>query len=116
MRTIPTTAYDQIVHIHEMVVAGKDELNAPITALQLVCPAWASVSNKAAIERVGRGAVEALTTEVFTIRYCQAHAAIKPMSHFIIWGGRTYKVTAISPLDRNEGFDVVANAEADDGL
>jgi|GEM_PF-6833323 head-tail adaptor len=116
MRTIPTTKYDRLIEVWTEGAGTANALNEAIGSLAKVCDAWASVSNRAAMERTGVSKTEAMTTEVFTVRFCAAHAAIAPKSHTIRFGSRIYNVRAVSIFNVNEAVDIVAEAPADNGI
>ncbi len=114
MRRIPTTAYDRRIEIWRYVMGSANAFNEAELTPQKVCDAWASVSNKAALERLGVAKTEAMTTEVFTVRYCAAHAAVAADSYFIRFNGRDYNVRPPVEVGYREALDILAEARADD--
>lgn len=88
------------------------EFNEPVPTWSTVLELWAMREDITAAESYRAVAVDAQITTRFTIRYSPESATIDA-KHRIACDGRTYNITKVREVKRNEWLELDAVARAD---
>lgn len=89
-----------------------DSLNNPIQTWANLATVWAEKVELTGAERVAAAELGAERSCKFRIRYSSAVSVINPKDRFT-FGGDTWQITSVTPLGRNEGFELSATVRTD---
>jgi SPP1 family predicted phage head-tail adaptor len=89
-----------------------DAKNRPVTGWALVKSVRASWRRATANERLAAAQTSAQVTDVFEVRWSSTMASIDPKCR-LLFEGRTYDISEVTPIGRRQGLLIRAAARAD---